>query len=156
MAKARHKPIPKSQVEGPIVDLLEVRTRKSRRPNTRAENEKLAKAVFDLVRDRPFAGVLTPRVKLPAHFLPSPQTSPPAKPRAKKQHRKVQGFQDKRIEVKRKQLFPDGWPSREKLADPDLVQIVVNAFKKDPKIEGLGIPDPKSILRAAGRIPRKK
>lgn len=161
MAKARRKPTRKSQAEGPIVDLLDVRIPRRSRPNTPAENEKILKAAMEIARDRPSAAgglhsLLTPLVRLPAHFLSSSRPSLPATARAKKRRRVVQGFQDKRIEVKRRQLFPAGWPSREELANPDLVQIVVNAFKKDPKIEGLGIPDPKSILRAAGRIPRKK
>jgi hypothetical protein len=73
-----------------------------------------------------------------------------------KQRRVVQGPQDGRIKIKLAALFPEGVPSDKELSDAELVQMVVNEFKKGPQIAGLGIPDRKTILRVAGRIPRKK
>jgi hypothetical protein len=102
--------------------------------------------------------LLTPQVKLPAHFLPSPQTSPPATPRAKKQRRVVQGYQGSRVKIKLAELFSDGVPSDKVLSNSELVNMVRKAFEDDPKAKktGLAIPDRKTILHEAGRIPRKK
>jgi hypothetical protein len=74
----------------------------------------------------------------------------------RKQRRVVQGYQGSRVQIKLAQIFPDGIPSVEELSNPELVGMVVNEFKKDPKKTGLAIPDRKTILREAGRIPRKK
>jgi hypothetical protein len=156
MAKAGRKSTPKSQAEG----LLAVRTRKSR-PNTPAENEKLLKAVLEIVRDRPsMADILhtslTPRVKLPAHFIPEPQR--PLKNAKRSQRRVVEHYQGDRVQIKLAQEFPDGIPSRKELSNSELANRMRKAFDDDPaaKKTGLAIPDRKTILREAGRIPRKK
>jgi hypothetical protein len=83
--------------------------------------------------------------------------APANKAAPKKRRRVVEGPQDGRIKIKLVKLFPGGRvPSDKELSNAELAQMVVNEFKKDPKIPGLGIPHPKTILRVAGRIPRKK
>jgi hypothetical protein len=81
-----------------------------------------------------------------------------AKPTPPKQRRVVEGLQAPRIHIKLMKLFPNGIPSEQALSNTELVATVVKEFKNDPrKTEtGLGIPHRKTILRAAGRIPRKK
>jgi hypothetical protein len=98
-------------------------------------------------------------IRAPSPYYRPAAANPSAAPAdlsAPRKRRVVQGSQDARIEIKLKAVCPDGIPSKEKLANSELVAKVVEEFKKDPKIAGLGIPDRKSILRAAGRIPRKK
>jgi hypothetical protein len=73
---------------------------------------------------------------------------------ALKKRRVVHRSQGDRIQIKREQLFPEGIPPIEKLANSDLVALFVREFTKDKT--GQPIPHPKSILRELGRIPRKK
>jgi hypothetical protein len=86
----------------------------------------------------------------------APAPAPAVEPPPRKKRRVVQGNQGGRIEIKLKVLFPDGIPSAEELSDSELVKMVEKEFEKDPKKIGLGTPHAKTILRNAGRIPRKK
>jgi hypothetical protein len=52
--------------------------------------------------------------------------------------------------------YPDGVPSKKELSNSELVNVLRKRLEEDPKKTGLAIPDPKTILREAGRIPRKK
>ena len=70
---------------------------------------------------------------------------------ARKKRGTVQGPQNSRIKIKLANLFSDGLPTREQLADSEFVTLVRKAFEKDPPV-----PDRKTILTTADRLPRKK
>jgi hypothetical protein len=152
MAKAGDKPIPKSQAEGPIADLLAVQTRKSRSrpkptPKQSAEIAELARR-FSLGLKLFAEGsqrLLRP-LRLPEGFGRSPR----------KQRRVGQGYQSDRVQIKLAEEFPDDVPSEKKLSNSELANLLRKRFENDRKETGLAIPHAKTILRAAGRIPRKK
>jgi hypothetical protein len=53
-------------------------------------------------------------------------------------------------------VYGDRIPSAKEEPDSVLVDRVTKAFENEPRKTRLPIPHPKTILRAAGRIPRKK
>jgi hypothetical protein len=147
MAKAGRKPIPKSRAEG----LLAVRVHKSRPKPTPEQSAEMAELLRRFARG--FAGLVeeTPRLLRPLLRLPeSVGRSPP------KQRRVVQGYQGSRVQIKLAEVFPAGVPSEKELSNSELVNLLRKRFENDRKKTGLAIPHPKTILRAAGRIPRKK
>jgi hypothetical protein len=153
MVKAGRKPIPKSQAEGPIAGLLAVRTRKSKSrpkptPKQSAEIAELARRFshgLELFAEGS-QRLLRPRLRLPEGVGRSPR----------KQRRVVQHYQGDRVQIVLAKEYPDGVPSKKELSNSELVNVVRKRLEEDPKKTGLAIPDPKTILREAGRIPRKK
>jgi hypothetical protein len=147
MAKAGRKPIPKSPAEGPIADLLAIRTRKSRSrakptPEQSAELAELARRFSVGLRLFAEGSQRLLRPRLPKGVArPSP-----------KQRRVGQGYQSDRVQIKLVEEFPDGVPSEKELSNSELVNLLRKRFENDRKKTGLAIPHRKTMLRAAGRI----